>query len=119
MANSAKSDRAAFPTGARSAAVRDARLLEFDHRAARHRDLAGDAHRAPLRQMERRVLLVIDVLARRAVDRNDDLVVALCRARSRADGGPLERVAADDHGLDAGFLERRLESRAQEFIRPT
>src|ERR1700686_5657936 len=48
--------------------------LELDHRATRQCDLAGDADRASLRQMERRVLLVVDTLGRRAVDRNDDLV---------------------------------------------
>src|SRR5260370_23665777 len=68
--------------------------------------------------MERRVLLVILVLARRAVDRNDDLVATLRRLLSRADGCSLERVAADDHGLDAGLLERWLERGAQEFIGP-
>src|SRR5260370_36769413 len=91
---------------------------EFDHRAARNRDIAGDSRRAALGQMERRVLFVIGVLARRAVAWNDDLVAALRRARSRTDGRPLERVAADDHGLDAGLPESWLESRAHEFVRP-
>jgi hypothetical protein len=52
---------------------------KLDHRAARQRDVAGDADGAALGQMERGVLLMIDGLARRAVDRNDDLVAALHR----------------------------------------
>src|SRR2546430_1574548 len=59
--------------------------LEFDHRAARCRHLAGNNHRTALGQMERRVLLAIDVPPRRAVDGKNDLVAALGRARSRAD----------------------------------
>src|SRR5580704_15810909 len=92
--------------------------LKFDHRAARQRDVAGDADGTALGELKRGVLLVIDVLARRAVDRDDDLVAALHRFLRGADGGALERVAADDHGLDAGLLEHRLERRAQEFVRP-
>ena len=53
--------------------------LKFNHRSARQRDVAGDADGAAFGEMERRVLLVIDGLARRAVDRNDDLVAALHR----------------------------------------
>src|SRR5579883_1554778 len=64
------------------------------------------------------VLLVILVLARRAVDRHDDLVAALRRLLRRADGRALERVAANDHGLDAGFLEDRLECRSEELVGP-
>src|SRR5262249_10938694 len=82
--------------------------LEFDHRTSRHRDIAGDSRGTALGQMERRVLFVIDILARGAVDRNDDLITALRRARNRADGRPLERVAADDHGLDASLPENWL-----------
>jgi hypothetical protein len=88
---------------------------EFDHVAASHRDIAGDPNWATLGQMERRVLFVIDVLARRAVYRNDDLVSALGRARGRAHGRPLERVAADDHGLDAGLLERLTEKELSDL----
>src|SRR6185503_2233885 len=68
--------------------------------------------------MKRRVLLVVYGLSRRAIDREDDLVAALCGARSRADGRTLKRVAADDHGLDAGLLQRRLEGGAHELVRP-
>ena len=67
--------------------------------------------------MERGVLFVIDGLACRAVDRNDDLVAALRRAGRGADGRPLERVAADDHGGDACLFERWLERGAHEFVR--
>src|SRR5437867_5125580 len=66
------------------------RALELDHRAARCRHLAGDNHRATLGQMERRILLAINVITCRAIDRKDDLVAALCGARSRADACPLE-----------------------------
>src|ERR1700676_1304124 len=92
--------------------------LEFDHRAARHRDIAGDPRGAALGEMERRVLFGVGVLARRAVDRNDDLVAALRRARSRADRPPLERVAADDHGLYRRLLESWLERGPHEFVGP-
>src|SRR6516164_4545247 len=95
-----------------------ARRSELDHGAASHRDIVGDPNGSALGQMERRVLFVIDVLGRRAVDRNDDLVAALRRARSRADGRALERVAADDHGLDAGLLESGLQSGPHEFVGP-
>src|SRR5580704_10271089 len=98
--------------------IRATLALKFDHRAARQRDVAGDAHGTALGELECRVLLVIDVLARRAIDRNDDLVAALHRFLGRADGGALERVAAYDHGLDAGLFEHRLERRAEEFVRP-
>src|SRR6267142_382288 len=50
------------------------RPLEFDHRAPGRRHLARNNYRAALGQMERRVLLAIDVLARRAIDRKDHLV---------------------------------------------
>ena len=52
---------------------------EFNHPAPRQRDVAGDADGAALGELKRRVLLVIDGLAGRAVDRNDDLVAALHR----------------------------------------
>ncbi len=106
-----------LPRPRRDARLGETRGSEFDHRAARQRDVAGDAHGTAFGQMERGVLLVVDILAGRAVDRHDDLVAALCCARSRADRRPLERVAADDHGLDAGLFEGCLERGAQELVR--
>src|SRR3954447_1955412 len=57
--------------------ARQTRQLEFDHRAPRCRHPASNNYRAALGQMERRVLLAIDVLARRAIDRKDHLVATL------------------------------------------
>jgi hypothetical protein len=54
--------------------------LKFDHAAARQRDVVGDRRGAATSQMVCRVLFAIDVLARRAIDRNDHLVAALRRA---------------------------------------
>ena len=51
--------------------------LKLDHRAARQRDVVCDVDRAAFREMKRGVLLVIVIFARRAIDRNDDLVAAL------------------------------------------
>src|SRR5205823_5589543 len=96
----------------------DETALELDHRATRRGYLAGDDDRAPLRQMEGSVLLPILVLACRTVDRKNDVVTALRGARSRADGRPLEGVAADDDALRARLLEDGIECGPEEFVGP-
>src|SRR5262249_46054974 len=53
-----------------------------------------------------------------AIYGEDHLVAALRRTGGRADRRTLERVAADDHGLDARLLKDRLERGAQELVRP-
>ena len=55
---------------------------KLDHRAAGQRNVAGDNDGAALGKVKRCVLLVIDVLAGRAVHWNDDLVAALRRAEA-------------------------------------
>ena len=57
-------------------------------RAARERDFVGHDRRAAFGEMEGRILLAIGILARRTIDRNDDLVAALllCAGRSQAPG---------------------------------
>jgi hypothetical protein len=59
---------------------RGSRRSEFDHGAARQRDVVGHDCGAATAQMIRGILFAIDVLARRAVNRNDHLVAALRRA---------------------------------------
>src|SRR3954464_15090465 len=77
----------------------------LDQVAARHRHMLDQRHRATLKKMPSRVLLVEGVLGRHAVDRHDHLEAALGGTLARARDRALRRGAGDDHGADALILE--------------
>jgi hypothetical protein len=84
--------------------------LKFHHRTPCGRDVAGYDDPASLRQMVGRVLLLVLVLVRGAVD-------ALRGFLRRADRGALVRITADDDSLDGRLPQCGLERRADSGVR--
>src|SRR5579863_7153910 len=91
-------------------------VSELHHRTACHGDLARDASRAALEEMECGVLLHIRVFRRQAIDWDDRLVAALRSAAARANAHALERSAADNDRLDPASLQLIVQIRADKFV---
>src|ERR1700751_19672 len=65
-----------------NAALQILSFSELHHRAARQRGVIGNDGRSAFEHMPGRILLVVGVFGREAINRDDHLIATLCQSRA-------------------------------------
>src|ERR1019366_8917643 len=104
-----------FRDAARPDAVA-ASIPELDQVASGYRHILREGGGSAAGELENAVKLAKGIFRRGAIDRHDHLVTPPRGAVAGGGDRALGRGAGDDHGLDAFFLQARVEIGAYELV---